>query len=168
MDERENSLAGVVRERQKMTLAIVAELCRIDGAVLNFDRFNVAVNGKNAKALKMGTLSLDMQKSFLPYSACLTGQQSTFFWGFFNSAASDAIDNLLKSARCTGKIGDSLPLCYCLANLVKVSHNLFRLSGIMSKLWIELTRHAHLVSGNRYGAGSTRLVSIAPLSNLLS
>ena len=86
--------------------------------------------------------------------------------GFFASAVTTTKDSLLKSAGCGVKIGDSLPLCYCLANLVEVSRNLCRLSGKMSSMRIELTRHAHLVSGNRYGAGSTRLVSIAPLSKL--
>ena len=67
--------------------------------------------------------------------------------GFFapKVAASDATDKAPKWASFTGYIGLSLPLIACRANLVKVSRNLCRLSGKMSAMRIELTRHAHLV-----------------------
>ena len=67
--------------------------------------------------------------------------------GFFApiDAASDATDKAPKWASFTVYIGLSLPLIACRANLVKVSRNLCRLSGKMSAMRIELTRHAHLV-----------------------
>ena len=49
--------------------------------------------------------------------------------GFLHSGASDAKENRLKSASCTVKIGQSMPLIARLADLVKVLHNLLALSG---------------------------------------
>jgi hypothetical protein len=74
----------------------------------------------------------------------------------FSIAASDAKDNLLKSARCTVKIGHIAPYA-SLANLVKVLHNLPALSGITDRMRKELTRSAHLVISSFkgcYGEGS--------------
>jgi hypothetical protein len=65
--------------------------------------------------------------------------------GFFIVAASDATDKVPTWASCTGYMGHRLPLGARPANLVKVSRNLYRLSGKMSAMRIELTRHANLV-----------------------
>ena len=57
-----------------------------------------------------------------------TGDASRI-WPFCVSGASDAKENRLKSASCTVKIGQSMPLIARLADLVKVLHNLLALSG---------------------------------------
>lgn len=99
-----------------------------------------------SKPHSLGVVFRLAQKSSFSNSALigLSAQHPTN-GAFSISAASDAIDNLLTSARCTGKIGLRLPLANILAALVERPHNLFGYSGKISELWIKLTRHAHLV-----------------------
>lgn len=82
--------------------------------------------------------------------------------GFF-IAASDATDNAPEWVSCTGYTGHIAPYA-CLANLVKVLHNLPALSGIKDRMWSKLTRSAHLVISSfkgYYGEGSI-VISYAP------
>jgi hypothetical protein len=65
------------------------------------------------------------------------------FFSFIDSAPIALVYALVSAA--WKKDRPLRPLNASLANLVKVSRNLFSLSGIMANLWSELTRHAHLV-----------------------
>ena len=117
----------------------------IDRAVMDFGRFIIADLQENGKSHLIGAVPIQA-KAVLQNSACIDDQTAPTKWLFcVHSAVSDTIERTPIWASCTEYIGRRLPLDARLANLVKVSRNLSRLSGIMSKLWIELTRHAHLV-----------------------
>lgn len=114
----------------------------------------VRINEQEAR-IKNGSVFSKAKVSFIQFRHIEPANRAALYRAF-SIAASDAKDNLLKSARCTVKIGHIAPYA-SLANLVKVLHNLPALSGITDRMRKELTRSAHLVISSfkgYYGEGS--------------
>lgn len=140
-------------------------------AIKGFDRSSIAeimVNEHEAR-IKSSSVFSKAKVSFTKFRHIEQINRVALNSGFF-VAVTTTKDSLLNSAGCGVKIGDRLPLGICLAALVERLHNLFGLSGKMSKLRNELTRHAHLVlvASKARMERKAMFVSIAPLSNLLS
>jgi hypothetical protein len=134
-------------------------------ATLNFGRFDFAVvRWISVEARKVWALCRIKQKpypSIIPLAS--TTKQRPDFTGFFafQVAASDATDNVPTWASCTGYIGRRQPLGARLANLVKVSHNHCRLSGITSALRNRINPPCAL--GLETDGEGSQSLSLAPL-----
>lgn len=149
---------------------MINAICFNECAIKGFERSIIAVMVETQKAsIKSNSVFYKAKVVSTKFRLDEQFNRVALNSGFF-IAVTTTKDSLLNSAGCGGKIGDRLPLGTCLAALVERLHNLFGLSGKMSKLRNELTRHAHLVlvASKARMEKKGNVVSIAHLSNLLS
>lgn len=136
-----------------------------------FDRIEFADKQEESMSSPCSMGAVPRQaKAFLPIIPLVsTIKQRPDYRGFFVCAVMDTSDNGLESVSFHVKTGWYLPEYSKPRSVGERLHNSIEPKRQNGQSWIISTRHAHLVSDNRYGAVvKSILSSLAPLSNLLS